>query len=513
MHKFAKKVQIAPLCRNSNTLAFGSIKKTSMTIHKYLRKELLFLLSSSLLAFFFLAGCQKQPNLLYGNSYTDLNTGANIVLVDTSTVAMSTLYVDSTATYATGYLMVGSYSDDYIGKVSSRGYLKLTPPGSSSLPTIDPRLDNYDSIGMILFFKPGNPYYGDTTAYQTLVVNQIDTLFQPVNNQNGWYSNRSLPLGPDLGSATVRIQPNRPVSQNASNTSQGTGDTVRIPLDRALGARLYNMVYNKSDTIINITKWENWFHGLCVSPGWASNGNNIYGFMDSAIMRIYYRENGVTSTGKSIDFTLTDKSSQYNNVQHSYNNLPHSYKSPLNNIILPTQIPQIPPATPSKQIGNVGYVQTIGGLNVKLTFPSLSSIALRPDYIGLLKAVLTVRPVPGSYSTIWRLPPQVGIFETDQNNLIGLPVSAAGIGGFQTGNLVVDYFHPLNSVYTYDVTNFVKTQITNPSPNAAQTGLMLSVPAPANFSEFNRLIIADQSYPVDQRITLSVYYISLYPHQ
>ena len=478
-----------------------------MTNNKYLRKELLFLLLSSL-TLSFLGGCQKQPDLLFGSSYLTDNNGANIVLVDTTTILMETTFVDSTATSATNYMMVGSYNDDWLGKVTSRSYWKVAAP--TTLPTLDPRADTYDSIGLVLFAKTGNPYYGDTTAYQTYVVNQIDTLFQLPNGVNGWFSNDSPPLGPPLGSATVRIFPNLNTKNNITNTSQGTGDTVRIPLDPALGQQLYNMIYNNSDTITNATIWQNWFHGLCLSPG-PQVANLIYGFeADSGtkvVMRIYYRENGVISTGKTIDFALTDKSFQFNNVRTDYTG------KAVANLARPTQYPQAPPATLSSKIGNVGYIQTIGGLNVKLSFPFLSTIALRQDYIGLLRATLTVQPVPGSFTTTWRLPPAVGIYSTDQNNLLGLPIPAVGAAGAQTGALNLDYFHPLNTVYTYDVTNFIKAQITNTSPVATQAGILLSVPAPANTAAFNRLIIADQSYPVDQRITLNVYYISLFPHQ
>jgi hypothetical protein len=476
-----------------------------MTKYNYLRKELLFTLSSSLLALFFLIGCQKQPSLLFGNTYSDENTGANVVLVDTSTIIMSTVFVDSTTTAGTGYLMAGSYNDDYLGNVNSYAYWQVTPP--SSLPAIDPRADNYDSIGLVLFAKTGNPYYGDTTVTQTYMVNQIDTLVQLPNGESIWWSNYSLPLGPELGEASLRIAPNRPTAQG-SNTSQGTGDTVRIPMDKALGAQLYNMVYNKSDTLITGSKWQNWFHGLCLSAKTSAGvANLIYGFQDSAIMRIYYRENGVISTGKFIDFDLASKGTQWNNIYTNYTG------KPIANIRRPTQRPQTPPATRSDSIGHAGYVQSIGGLNVKLTFPFISSIALRGDYIGLLRATLTVRPIPGSYSTTWRLPPAVGVYLTDLNNLIGVPIPAIGAAGNQNGNLTLDYFHPLNSAYTYDVTSFVKAQVVNPSPAAVQTGIMLSVPAPANVAAFNRLIVADQSYPVDQRVTLNVYYISLFPHQ
>ena len=471
-----------------------------MTIHKYLRKELLFFLSCFLSAAFVLSGCQKQPNLQFGSTYTDDNTGANIVVVDTSTINVYTVYVDSTATAATGFQYVGSYNDAYLGTVSSRSYFQVAPP--TNLPALDPRFDIYDSIGMVLFFKRANPYYGDTTQSQTYVVNQVvDTLFQLAPYQRGWFSNSVLPLGPSLGSSTVLIAPNIPY------TSQGTGDTVRIRLDDNLGQTLFNMVYNKSDTVKTTSIFENWFNGLCISPGPGAPAGIIDGFKDSCVMRVYYRANAEISSETFIDFPLYNKSSQWNNI-----NVNRTGK-PISNLILPTQLAQIPPATLSSAIGNIGYVQTIGGLNVKLTFPFLSSIALRRDFIGLLRATLTVRPVPGSFSQIWRLPPAVGIYATDLNNLIGAPVPAVGAAGAQTGSLVLDYFNPLNTAYTYDVTNFVKVQITNPSPTASQTGLMLSVPAPANTGAFNRLMIADQTYPLSQQISLSVYYISLFPHQ
>ena len=469
-----------------------------MTIHNYPGKKLLFVLFS-LLAVFSLSSCQKQPNLLFGNSYTDDNNSANVVVVDTSTVLMSTTFVDSTSTNGTGYLMVGSYQDDYLGKVTSRAFWQVNPP--TTLPAISTVNDHYDSVGLILFFKKSNPWYGDTMSLQKFIVNQVDTLYQLGSFQRGFFSNSSLRTNPTpLGSTDpVYIWPNRPY------TSQGINDTVKIKLDDNLGRQLYNMVYNLSDTVKNSTIWLNWFHGLCLSS--SGTGNAVYGFQDSAIMRVYYREAGVVSTVKFIDFNITNKSYQFNNVRSDYTG------TALQNLQKPTQVVQPPPATPAALTGHASYVQSITGLNVKLTFPNLNSIAQRQDYVGLLRAQLTVRPVPGSFNTTFRLPPQLGIYTTDQNNEIGVPIPASGVSGAQTGALALDYFNPLTTVYTYDVTAFIKQQITNTSVNAAQTGLLLSVPSPANVADFRRLVIADQSYPLSQRISLKVYYISLYPHQ
>lgn len=466
-------------------------------IHNYLKREWLFLLSS-IPALFLLVGCQKQPSLTFGSTYIADNGSADIVLVDTTTPIMSTVYVDSTATAGTGYLMVGNYQDSYLGKVSTRSFFQIAPPASPPTITL---FDTYDSIALIMRFIRSSPYYGDSTLPQTYTVNQVDSSYQLGSLQRGFFSNSRFPIDPTpLGSTTVAIAPNIPY------TSQGAGDTVIIRLRQDLGQQLYTMIYNRSDTILKQDKWLAWFNGLCISPGTNSQGA-IYGFADTSVtMRIYYRENSVVSTQKYIDFKETNKSYQFNNVTADWTG------TALAKLAKPTQYGQPPPATPSTSTANASYIQTIGGLNVKLTFPSLNAIAHRPDYLGVLRAQLTVRPVPGSYNTTWRLPPQIGLYSTDQNNLIGFPIPGVGTGSLQTGNLELDYFHPLNTAYVYDVTNFVKAEIANTTITGVQPGLMLSVPAPANTTTFTRAVLADPTYPVNQRVTLSVYYISLYPH-
>src|SRR5579862_2817953 len=111
-----------------------------MTIHKYPTKRLLFFLSFFLTALFILSACQKQPVLGdFGNSYIDDNASAQVILVDTATISVSTTFVDSTATAATGFHLVGTYNDDWLGKINSASYFQVAPP--PTLPTIDPRID------------------------------------------------------------------------------------------------------------------------------------------------------------------------------------------------------------------------------------------------------------------------------------------------------------------------------------------------------------------------------------
>jgi hypothetical protein len=468
-----------------------------MTILNIYQKKERFLLFACISAVFSLVSCQKQPTLTFGSSYLTDNSSANIVVVDTCTVDLSTTYVDSSFTAGTGYLNVGRLVDPLLGTITTRAFMQVAP---GSLPTIS-TFDNYDSICLILRYKKGNPYYGDTTIVQTYNVAQVDSLYELPAYSNGWNSKSTLPVSSTIwGSTSATIRPSIPF------TSQSIGDTLKIRLTDDLGKQLFNMIYNKSDTIEKSAQWLKWFHGLCISPADGSQGA-IYGFQDSAIMRIYYHPAAPEIQTKFIDFGITNKSYQFNNI------VTDRSTSALANLNKPTQLKQSPPTTSSTLTGHAAYLQTITGLNVKLTFPYLGQIAKRDDYISVLSAQLTVRPVPDSWSSTWTLPPSVSIYTSDLNNVPISSVYNSTTGAAQTGSMTVNYLTPLSTYYTYDVTSFVKNQITNTATTAGDAGLLLEVASGNNYSSFQRLLVADASYPVTERVKLAVYYISVYPHQ
>src|SRR5580658_7171256 len=167
-------------------LAFEFIKTSMTIIHHYLRKELL-ILSSFIFALSSLTSCEKQPDLgEFGSQNVTDNSTANIVIVDSSTVLLSTVYVDSVASAATTYLQVGTYNDPYMGQVTSQAFLQVKPP--AFLPALDPVRDFYDSIGMAILFRKSNPFYGDTTLAQPFEVHQVvDTLYQLPPYSIGWF--------------------------------------------------------------------------------------------------------------------------------------------------------------------------------------------------------------------------------------------------------------------------------------------------------------------------------------
>jgi len=460
-----------------------------MTRNNYLKRDRNLLLTSFLAILFFVA-CQKQPTVSFGTNFVQNNNNAKIVVADTFNAELSTLYLDSFATAGTGTMLIGEYQDPFFGKVSSRSFLEIAPP--STIPTIS-NYGTYDSVALIMRTQKGS-YYGDTTIAQSYSVYRVTDLYRLPYQQFTFYNHSSFPIDPaSLGSQVVTIAP------NAGYTTQYAGDSVKIKLSNTLGQDLYNKLYNRSDTVTNLTNFLYYFRGLAIAPSPGSSGV-VFGFRDSAILRVYYHEPGVLLTSKFIDFGVTDRGFQFNNITTDRTG------TALANLVLPTQKPQTPPLTPSAATGGAAYFQPATGLLTKISFPSLRSLALRPDYLSVLRATLTVRPVQGDYSTLYQLPPQINLFLTDKNNLPGGALS--GQGGALNGDLQVDYLYGINTAYTYDLTPYIQQQIALTTVN--ENGLIMNTPQTLSNTSFNRVVLADKSKPITQRISLKIYYVSLY---
>ena len=220
--------------------------------------------------FFMAAGCQKTA-IQYGEQYVD-NGVTNIILVDSISPVVSTIYKDSVITSQGGGLLVGSYSDTYFGKTSAGTYLQLAPPSLTDL------LNNaqYDSLALLM--KCNGTYYGDTTAVATFAVSQLSQEIKLAEGQSYFYNTSSFPVNSTpLGSGSFQLRPLN-------------GDSANIRLDDAKGLELYDMIKNKSAKLKDNILFTDYFKGLQVT---AASNNNIYGFKDSVVMRLYYHQTDI----------------------------------------------------------------------------------------------------------------------------------------------------------------------------------------------------------------------------
>ena len=74
-------------------------------------------------------GC-KKADIEFGEQFIDAGY-TNVIVVDTLTPIISTIFRDSIATSQSSSVLIGSYKDPYFGKVTANSFFVLSSPSTS----------------------------------------------------------------------------------------------------------------------------------------------------------------------------------------------------------------------------------------------------------------------------------------------------------------------------------------------------------------------------------------------
>ncbi|MDQ2721322.1 MAG: DUF4270 domain-containing protein [Bacteroidota bacterium] len=451
------------------------IKNVRMLIRKNRKNCVLFLSTLLLLlAIIAMSSCNKEYISL-GSNFVDNNT-TNLILVDSSTVELSSVYVDSFATSGTGYLFTGNYNDPQFGKITTESYSQLGVPTGIKIPIGS----TFDSVEVIL--RPNKSFYGDSTIPYSIIIHQLSDPFSLGKGQSYFYNVNSLAYNQTgIGSKTLTFSPS-------------TTDTISVKLSQAVGQDLFDKLSNNAEEIQSNEQFSNYFKGLAFT---GSAGNNmIVGFNDSVILRLHYKEPSIIVQESTIDFNITNTNSQFTHIYADRTGTPLASLS-TNNLQLF-----------SGQTGNKSFSQYVSGVVTKIRFPFLRDLLNLPNYVKIISAQLVIKPVANSYSSFYTLPPQLSLSTTDQYNQPGPNLSARNPITLSTtteyGDLVIDWLYGTGTQYTYDVTSYLQQQIAISQNN--QNGLLLLPYNPT--STFDRVILGDNKN-TQSKTQLKVYYASV----
>jgi len=423
----------------------------------------------------FLLNSCKKVEVDLGADFVD-NSTTNLVLVDSSTVEISTVYVDSFVTSAAGSILVGSYKDPAFGTIASRSFIQLGMPAATSIPNGAV----FDSLEVILTLN--KTFYGDTSTPFTIAVHRLTAPIKLPGEQYSFYNTDKSDYDPSaLGSTRVMIRP-------------ATTDTISIPLSGSLGQDLFNKLFNSDPVLSSNDLFIDYFKGLAIVEG---GGNNlVMGFKDSMILRLHYRNPGVITTDAHVDFSVNNTSNQYNNITADRTATPIAGLGPANRQVF------------SSQSQNAGFSQYISGAMIKIRFPYLRNLTELNDFVKLIKADLVLKPVKNSFAGYFTLPPSLRLSQTDQYNLPGTDLSAYSTSSATTaieyGNLFIDNLYGTQTAYTYDITTYLQQQIQNTDVN--KNGLLLLPPDQGQV--FNRVVIGDRLNKESQS-EVKIYYATV----
>ncbi len=418
----------------------------------------------------------KKAEISFGTEFID-NEYTQIVKVDSFGVTLSTVLIDSFATSAKGTCLVGSYIDPYLGTITAKTYFDIALSAYSDI------YQNTTFDSLIIIGKVNKNYCGDSTKPLRLNIARLAEDIVPPNAGSSLYNTSSFATYPSfVGSKELTIKPN-------------VTDTFFIRLSDILGKELMGMLQRKSDTVKNTTLFTDYLKGFCISSSTANA--MIFGFSDSMKLRLHYKQSGLFLENKYVDFTI-------NNTTHQFNNIT------INRI--GTALQSLSVATPeiySNNTSNMAFTQPTACVMAKLRFPTVKEILKLPNLKKILKAQLVIKPIEGSYTSIFPLPPEIRLARTTHLNFIGEDISILSSDGTtksQTGDLYIDYLMGQNTTYTYDVTSYIKEVIA--TEGYTQNGLLVLPPSTAYETSFKRLVFGDR-YRGSMKIELQLYYITI----
>jgi len=436
-----------------------------------------------LIAVFFtlvLAACSK-PQIRFDGVYNPDNA-TNVIAIDTFSVQVSSVFLDSFPTNGTRAQLLGKYIDPFFGIITTQSYTDI------GAPVFPPAITNYsvyDSIALIM--RIDRTFYGDTSNVQGFLVSQLAQTMNFPPNQTSFYNNSSIPYNPTvLGSAYVKIRP------LAGVTSQLRGDSVVITMPNSMGEALFGLLYRQPDTLTNPAQFREYFKGLTVYPD-PNYPGATYGFKDTLTLRIYYHEPGVVAAYKTVDFSTVNKFSQFNEITADRTGTPLASISHTN------------PEIQSTATGNQAFLQPITSIYTKLLFPTISNLLGYQDYLAIMKAQLVIKPIAGTYSPSFALPPAVNLALTNEGNTIGTVLP------YGSGSLNIDYLYGTNTSYSYDITTYIQGALNQGAASNAKNGLILITPSTVYNTTFNRAVIGNAyNSLLSNQISLIIYYASYY---
>lgn len=425
----------------------------------------------------FFSCTQDNQSFDIGGKY--VNVQSDLRYIDTLTVNSFTVKLDSLRTSGLesgqGAVVVGKYHDPEIGDISASSYFKLNLPDTRTVPSSAV----YDSLVLVLV---DNSYrIGDTLQPFTVHVHRVEQAIR-VRDDNYLYNTSKFNYNAvPLGSRTFRPRPNTP-----------TRDTVSIRLSDDLGNELLNFFLEKDDRILQLDNWLSYFKGLTIQ--FDPSDEAIVGFVTSSAMpamRLYYHYTDYTSVSQYRDFPIFAYTvTQFNHfeITNPVIDLPASQKDKL----------------PVKYTNKQSYLQAGTGIITRLEIPYLKNLLALHENMRIMRAELVLEPARNTYKTI-DLPLRISLFQSDKYNRFGSPVLNTNTGSALIGTLVIDEVYQEDTRYTFDVTNFMQSKITEATDEVPS--LLVTVTPNEIYTTADRLILGSQINS-DSKIKLKIYYMN-----
>ncbi|MBA4053802.1 MAG: hypothetical protein C0490_03745 [Marivirga sp.] len=394
----------------------------------------------------FVGACNNEPSGL-GVAYSVFDKSYGVVLVDTITVDVSTVLLDSIPTSGTGTLLIGGYQDSKLGTTQSEGYIQVGI-GESWEPASNAVFDS-----LVLVARYSGYYYGDTTVAQTFEARRVTQTFKTYSLPQFWVDERQYSAlfteGSLYNSSSIRYDLS-PLGSKTIRVRPGSPDSLSIRLDDNLGREWLQLAQSKSLSITNQEKFLEYFKGFAISAA-SAQPSCMIGFTTSDIkVRLYYKQYSNEALKQQYhEFPFGSDLFNYSKITTDRSGTVLEGLSQDNNVLS------------TRDTGDEAFIQSGTGVVTKVTFPHINKMIDLEDLLMVNQAQLVISPIKKTFSKDYPLPVSLTLFETNKSNL---PLTRAyadySVDTYQSAYISFDTEFDTSTGYIFTITQYVQKLLT-----------------------------------------------------
>ncbi|MDQ8052701.1 MAG: DUF4270 family protein [Pedobacter sp.] len=408
---------------------------------KFIKLDLLTLLIS----LFLFASCENTATI---GLEVDPSIAIKGTLIDTVTISSRTVAEDVPTTVGAARYPLGYLKDVVFGSTESSISLSVNLPYDAYDFGTTPVLDS-----AILVLNYGGEFYGDSTATYSIQVNELAV---NLSRETTFPATKNYPtFTPILGTKTGRLYPTTPfkvtdIVAGKADTMRTATPQLRIKLDPAF---VQNKIINAGATALKTNgSFGRHLGGFKISINKsASTGNGGLAFFEftdaKSELALYYKKTNSTTTSATdtVNVSFPVASIVAATIAHDYTGTP-----------VATQL-----SNPTTQYP-VTYLQPLGGVRNKISFPYLAKFTENVGKVVVNKAELVIDVSAGSDPIPYGPSPRLSLYRYDiaerrQNVPDNDNYSQDSSGDPRAlGEVFGGYYNAITRQYVFVVTSYIQ---------------------------------------------------------
>ncbi|WOK07170.1 DUF4270 family protein [Imperialibacter roseus] len=393
----------------------------------------------------------------------------DFIIIDTLTLDVSTVRLDSFVTSDTERLLVGRHEDEYIGEITSTSFFEVAYQDYSFYP---PDASRFDSLTLVLYY--------DYNYFDTLQTQTIDIYRLAENIEYNAY-------GTVYNTADFTLE-KAPLTSHSFKPRPNTTDSLEIRLPDKLGKELLQKGLTSAGELFSLVLFTDFLKGFALVPGAGSEG--FLGFTKAnSSLKLYYSDyTNIPPTQLTYKFPVSQGTVCFNRT--TFNPKSTTLRG------LESQLDEVSSGLTS----NYSFIQAGAYIMTKVEIPYIQELLILPGSVYIPHADLVIRPVAGTYrsGTNTNLPTSITGYYGSIDNY--------PLGAFNTSSeFVLDDEFGKDTYYRLEVTDLVNNLLDTDQSN--DYSILLGLDENAMLFGAGRVYLKDGAW--QDGMKLQVYYIPL----